>query len=370
MAMTGDSLTEREVPNRKVLLVYSAYSTFVQADHVLLSSMGEVTPYHYRPAKGAWSTLRELTRQAFFMLSRGKRYDLILIWFADSHAFLPVWYGCLRKINTAIVIGGFDAVSFPELKYGLFCSNRIRQFLGKFALRNAGYLLPVDATLVENINRYADENGEGIRQGIKTFVTGIRGKIIPTPTSYDPDWWNFNPANERKKSVLTVGSITNWQRWYLKGCDLLLSAAWSMPETEFHIYGISEPMITEIRKLEIPGNFYLHGFSGSEQLREAYRTHAVYAQFSLSEGLPNALCEAMLCGCIPAGSEVNGIPGAIGDDRLIIRRKDVSDAIKVIRLALEIALTKTDRYRKRIIELFPTEKRRNTFSTLLNITND
>lgn len=366
MAMTGDPIKERAVATRKVLLVYAAYSTFVQADHVLLSSMGEVSPYHYRPAKGALSTMRELIRQVFFLLSRGKRYDLILTWFADSHAFLPVWYGRLRKINTAIVIGGFDAVSFPELKYGLFCSNRIRQFLGKSALRNAGYLLPVDATLVENINRYADDNGEGIRQGFLTFVSGIRGKIITTPTGYDPDWWNFDPACTRKNSVLTAGSVTNWQRWYLKGCDLLLSAARSMPDTEFHVYGISEPMTAEIRKMEIPRNFFLHGFSDREQLREAFCQHTVYAQFSLSEGLPNALCEALLCGCIPVGSEVNGIPGAIGDDRLTIGKKDVSEAIKVIRLAQELAPTKTDRYRKRIIELFPTEKRRNTFSILFN----
>ncbi|MCK7531124.1 MAG: hypothetical protein MZV63_08825 [Marinilabiliales bacterium] len=34
---------------------------------------------------------------------------------------------------------------------------------------------------------------------------------------------------------------------------------------------------------------------------------------SVSEGFPNALCEAMLCHCIPVGSSVGAIPDIIGD---------------------------------------------------------
>ena len=42
-----------------------------------------------------------------------------------------------------------------------------------------------------------------------------------------------------------------------------------------------------------------------------YNTTSIYAQLSRSEGLPNVLCEAMLCGCIPVGSPVFGIPKAV-----------------------------------------------------------
>jgi len=37
------------------------------------------------------------------------------------------------------------------------------------------------------------------------------------------------------------------------------------------------------------------------------------ASYRWREGLRNALCEAMLCECIPVGTERNGIPIAIGD---------------------------------------------------------
>jgi len=367
MAMTGNVITETGDSYRKVLLVYTNYSSFVQADHEMLASFSEVSLYHYRPVKGAFSTLRELLRQLLFLITRRKRYDLILIWFADTHAYLPVSFGRWCKIKTAVVIGGFDAVSFPHLKYGLFCSNPVRQYFGKYVLRNANYLLPVDASLVENLNIYADVTGKGIRQGIKTFVSGIRGRIIPTPTGYDPERWKNNPAVPRKNSVVTVGSVNSGLRWVLKGGDFLALVAREMPDTEFHIYGVSEKMIQDLKQEEMPENLSLHGFTLSGDLPDIYSRHAVYAQFSLSEGLPNALCEAMLCGCIPVGSHVNGIPEAIGDTRLITGKKEVQEAVCVIRAAQAISLIRTDRYRNRIMGLFPQERRKGVFRELLNL---
>ena len=42
----------------------------------------------------------------------------------------------------------------------------------------------------------------------------------------------------------------------------------------------------------------------------------------MSEGFPNALCEAMLCGCIPIGSNVASIPHIIGDKGYILKQKN------------------------------------------------
>jgi glycosyltransferase involved in cell wall biosynthesis len=52
--------------------------------------------------------------------------------------------------------------------------------------------------------------------------------------------------------------------------------------------------------------------------------------------MPNTLCEAMLCECIPIGSNVNGIPDAIGDTGIIVKKRDVMELEAGLRKALEL----------------------------------
>ena len=47
-----------------------------------------------------------------------------------------------------------------------------------------------------------------------------------------------------------------------------------------------------------------------------------YLQLSFSEGFGNALCEAMLCECVPIGSNVGAIPFIINDTGFILKKKD------------------------------------------------
>jgi glycosyltransferase involved in cell wall biosynthesis len=350
---------------KKVLLVYINYSGFVKSDDETLASAFDVTSYRFKPVKGIIRTAGELIRQFFFQIFHIRRFDFILIWFADTHAFLPVWAGKWSKTKTAIVIGGFDVVSIPDIQYGLYCSNKFRQYFAKYSIRNSDFLLPVDDSLIENTNCYADQSGNGLPVGIRKFVKNIRGKIITLSTGYNPEFWKPNRAVARFDSVVTVGVIPNRQRWYLKGCDLLEMAAASLPETEFHVYGLSETMLSEMNKTDLPGNFHLHGMIESKDLPDIYSSHKIYAQFSLSEGLPNVLCESMLCGCIPVGSDVNGIPHVIGNDRLIISRKEVKEAVRIIQYALTQTHFPPDHFRKRIIDRYPQGKRLTVFREII-----
>ncbi|HOI79489.1 MAG TPA: glycosyltransferase family 4 protein [Petrimonas sp.] len=350
---------------KKVLLVYPNYSSFVKTDFEILSSEFEVTRYHFQPVKGALRTLRELMKQFVFLLFNLRKFNFVFIWFADTHAFGPVLFGNLLKIKSAVVIGGFDAVSLPEIKYGLYCSNQIRQFLGKYAVKHASYLLPVDESLIENTNYFADPAGKGLPVGVKKFVPGIKGKIIVVPTGYDTDFWQPTKGVVRKKSVVTVAAITNWQRWYLKGCDFLSQIASKMPETEFYIYGISNAMFEELQKIALPDNLYLNGLVSTEKLPAIYSAHQIYAQLSLSEGLPNVLCEAILCGCIPIGSNVNGIPRIIENKGLIIKNQKKTEAINAILYAQKISDIEIEKNRTLIISQFDKNKRIKALKLLL-----
>ncbi len=351
---------------KKLLLIYTSYSSFVKADYEMLSSACHVTRYQFKPEKGGILLAVQFLKQLSFFLFCGFRYNFFLIWFADIHAFIPVLIGKIFRIDSAIVIGGFDAVSIPELNYGLFCANKPRQILAKFAIRNASILLPVDGTLIENTNYFADKTGNGLPVGVRHFVKGIKGEIRVVPTGYDPDFWKPVAGIIRHKSVVTVGSIPDWKRWHLKGCDFLAQVAAELPEIPFHIYGVSETMMAELRKASLPENVHLHGSVTSEELPAIYSSHQIYAQLSMSEGLPNVLCEAMLCGCIPVGSEVNGIPKVIGDKNLIIRKKEIEKAIAALTYATSLAENNGILFRKRIKENFHALNRSIALLSLMN----
>ncbi|MEI7983935.1 MAG: glycosyltransferase, partial [Bacteroidota bacterium] len=49
---------------------------------------------------------------------------------------------------------------------------------------------------------------------------------------------------------------------------------------------------------------------------------------------PNTLSEAMLCECVPVGSDVNGIPDAMGETGIIIRHRHVEELEHAVRKAL------------------------------------
>jgi len=73
------------------------------------------------------------------------------------------------------------------------------------------------------------------------------------------------------------------------------------------------------------------GIVPDEELIKYYQKAKVY-QLSEYEGLPNALCEAMLCECVPAGTRYCGIPTAIGDTGmcLMVIQKIVLSFVRII----------------------------------------
>jgi glycosyltransferase involved in cell wall biosynthesis len=97
--------------------------------------------------------------------------------------------------------------------------------------------------------------------------------------------------------------------------------------------------------------------------------HEYYFQLSIMEGFPNALAEAMLCGCIPIGSNVSGIPFIIGDTGYILNKRDINE----LNLLVENVLNdrKRDQFpvlaRKRIEEHFSYDQRRKMFEKVIGI---
>lgn len=282
---------------KKILFIYSNFSSFVAQDHEILCSVCEVDQYRFKAIKGLAGTGFEIIKQFFFLFAHIWKYQAVYVWFADYHSLLPVLFAKLLNKKSFIVVGGYDVSYLPEYNYGSF-NRPIRKFFAKTALRHATICFPVAEAL-----------------GNKIKIISPVSNIEVLPTSTDSQQFNISEY-ERSKTVLTVALTENYQRAMIKGLDRFRELAALMPDYEFTIIGVNDKFRSFFEPL--PVNLKLIPSVSYNELPDYYNKASFYAQFSRSEGLPNSLCEAMLCGCIPLGTDVGDIKLAIDGIGLVL----------------------------------------------------
>jgi glycosyltransferase involved in cell wall biosynthesis len=159
----------------------------------------------------------------------------------------------------------------------------------------------------------------------------------------------FHPTAEPKPPVVTAASLVIGTVCALrpeKRLDLLLKAfaqvRQHLPGMKLLIVG-SGPVLPQLEALR--GELGL----GSDCIFEPSKTEVapwmraldIYVMSSESESFPNALLEAMACGCAVVGSRVGGIPELITDgvSGLLFESKNVEDlAAALAKLILDPAL--------------------------------
>ncbi len=347
---------------RRLLLTYLHATSFVRDDIALLGEHYDVRcfPFEAPEAEGgvgrALAIARLAQAQWAWLQREAPAADVILSWFADYHAALPVWMG--RRLGTPVtlLLGGFDCNWLPELNYGVFDS-RWRAPLARFALRHADLLLPVSASLIESENRYATWP-EVRRQGVRAHVPGLATPYTVVPTGYDPDAWPMGPA-ERGQTVCTVAFLDNERTLRIKGIDLLIAAARRLPDVTFTVVGVADAFRSEVERLyHPPTNVYLVPPRHRAALAEVYGAASVYAQLSRSEGLPSVLCEAMLCGCVPVVSAVGAMPEVANSVGEVVEAPTLDRIAEAISRALAGAEAHRTEARTRIAVGYDREQRR------------
>lgn len=229
-----------------------------------------------------------------------------------------------------IVVGGYDVVYIPEYDYGVY-KTKIRTFCVKFALKNADYILPNNQSLIYNINTYS--NNYHRKEGIKYFVPNTKAKIITIHNGYDIDFWVKKQILKKENTVITVASIKDYRTFKLKGIDCFIKIAELLPKYKFIIIGMTEDLVKKL-KIKIPTNLKLISEIPQIKLIDYYQKSKVFCILSLTEGMSNVLCEAMLCECIPVGTNVNFIPEIIKKTGFIIYKNDINEMKNKIKKAL------------------------------------
>jgi glycosyltransferase involved in cell wall biosynthesis len=294
--------------------------------------------------------------QLLLLLPKTKTY---LCFFGGYHTVLPVWFGSLFGIKVLIQAGGTDAVHMPIIGYGNFRKKWLK-IATIYSFKNCTKIIPVADSLIAYDYTYDDKIET--KQGLKNLIPELKTPIEVVYNGFDVDFWKDFNRDRIPNSFITVAKgISNPTRANIKGIDLIDKLALAFPEFHFSILGDAN----YISKAE---NIHILPASDPEQLRKILNQHVFYLQLSTSEGFPNALAEAMLCGCIPIGSAVGDIPSIIGNTGGILAKKEFStlEAL-ILKLSHSNDLeAKRIQARNRIADNYSYQKRK---SALLNLIN-
>ena len=264
-------------------------SSFVKKDIEILSKEFSLNIHFFDQSSKSRLPLSFL-KQFFFLLAKLFKSKATVVQFGGYHSFLPVLFKVIFRKKVIIVLGGTDCVGFPSIQYGCFYNTYLKHFT-RFSLKNASLLLPVSEALVHS--KYTYNSNDFPFQGYKHFIPKIKTKHLTIPNGYNATLWK-NKIPKTKNTFITIGADLGTRFGAkLKGIDLIIEVAELIPECAFYIIGGDKI------KIELPENVHPIGNMPHNELPGFIADKQFYLQLSMSEGFPNALCEAMLSGCVP-----------------------------------------------------------------------
>jgi glycosyltransferase involved in cell wall biosynthesis len=304
----------------KLIYVYSWLVPFVQKDIDFLSKTYDViSPPEYKwtdKSRTPWLMLKHL----WWLLRNQRKAKATLVMFGGYWALFPALVGRLYRRPVMIILGGTDCVSFPPLNYGALRKPMQRRII-HWAYRFATRLLPVDGSLVESDYQY-DPASPYPKQGYRYFFPDLKTPHTVIFNGFRPEAFTADFAQKVPNSVITVANIYSDAAFRLKGIDKMIGLAKAFPQCQFTMVGMQTAM--KARLGDLPPNLQMLPFLPQGEFMPLLQRHEFYLQLSISEGFPNSLCEGMLCGCVPIGSQVASIPMIIGDTGFVVARSDMA----------------------------------------------
>lgn len=342
---------------KKILYFHNGLSSFVKKDIEIIEKEFELIIFHF-DVTNKKKVPFFFIRQFLFILKNLFNSNIYITQFGGYHSVLPSLIAKILRKKSIIVLGGTDCVSFPSIRYGNFFKKGLK-IATTISLKNASLLLPVDDTLVEY--KYDYQSNDFPFQGYKYFIKNIKTPFKVINNGYDSELWKCTKVKEPQAFVTVGANLGSRFGFQLKGIDLIFEVAPLLPECKFYIVGGSS-----INHKVVPRNIILLDPIPNTELADFISSKQFYLQLSMSEGFPNALCEAMLCECIPIVSSVGAMPFIVGDNGYILNKKSTRELISIIEEALNPTKEiNTKMIRNRIEQNFNLELRRKTLLSCL-----
>jgi len=215
---------------------------------------------------------------------------------------------------------------------------------------------------------------EDIQQAAYAFGLDRQKAYVISP-AVDPD--SFTPAivksTNKQLKLITTGSLI-WR----KGYEYMLMAVRQLldkgVDADLHILGhgpMEESILFMIEDLNLSGRVHLHGKVNPEEVRKQLQTSDIFVLSSLSEGISNAVLEAMSCGLPVVCTDCGGMSEAIrdGTEGFLVPMRDpeaMANALFKLFEDGELRQTMGSAGRKRVVSQFMLEDQVDAFITLFN----
>ena len=337
---------------KNATIVYAIKRSFVKSDISILEALDyNVFQIQSIPKKTILSFVINRIKEKIKSIFYVSRSRIVIIWFNDYHAFIPILFSKIFLKKSVIIVGGYDAIVDKHNKHGIFFKRGIRSMLAKINYGLVSEIWVVHKSLEKGC-RYAKEKFN-IVSGVRSFFDTKKLIIKEINTGYDTRFWNYDTNNE-KTGVLTAAFFSDERVINIKGLKIFNKLASLIPEFSFTIVGETKIKIEDF--IDLSPNVDVIGVQTKTQMKDLYQKHKFYFQGSRLEGLPNSVCEAMLCGCLPIGSRVFGIPDIIGNTGILFDTETDLALVKDFMLS-ELGEKESKRARNRIISKFDISRR-------------
>lgn len=311
----------KEVKKPKIIFTYLARISFVNKDIDILNREYDVVEFRFDTDQRSKIPFNYI-KQFLFLLRHIWTSHYIVAFFAGYHTVLLIIFGKLFRKKVVFFLGGAEGHCFPEFGYG-HQNKRLIGCLTCFSVKHADLLLPVDESIIYSHSDYYHRDKT---QGLKHYCKGFNTPYTVIPLEYDATMFQAKDVERDPYGFIVVGFGIEGTSFMRKGVDLVIEAARALPDMNFTVLGVRKEEVT----FDYPANVTLMPPVPYEELPYYYSRNRFYLQLSIAEGFPSAICEAMLCECVPIGSNIAAIPEIIGNCGFLLQERDPQKLVELI----------------------------------------
>ncbi|MBE9199676.1 MULTISPECIES: glycosyltransferase family 4 protein [unclassified Nodularia (in: cyanobacteria)] len=262
-----------------------------------------------------WDMTMPHTLNFLDWLQQTRGYDAVWGHYLFPSGFLASWFAGLQKIPSTVSARGndIDREMFPPGDFARL----------QWTLQHANVITAVSAEMSRKIQLLSGRDDVLVlKNAVDTniFCLSKSGDITREKLGIAPDEVVLGfcgELREKKGQQFLLNALTT-VRSQRPACLLIIGEVRASQESILQVYKTQQP--ENAQRIIVTGHL-----SNSGLVAEYLRLCDIYLQPSLWEGMPNALLEAMACGCCCIASDAGGIPEVIlhGENGFLLPRSQL-----------------------------------------------